>query len=309
MLIGSSVGSRRRMYILEYVRCELRVERSDMPTSAACPTVRRGSSALRVTKYTLSLVPCTFYAVPTTNPMQALIFAAGLGTRLRPLTNDRPKALVTVGGRPLLGIVLRRLARQGFERAVVNVHHFADQVIAYIQEQDFGLEVLVSDERELLLDTGGGLRHAQPLLGESPFLIHNVDILTDLDYADLRAACAESGNTVAALAIRQRDTSRYLLFDDQLRLAGWRNAKSGEQIVKRKTNRLSDWAYSGIGWFEPDIFHYLPPAGEVASLIPALLAAAADGRVIGRPHDQDYWLDVGKPAALRRAEEWLPGEV
>lgn len=235
--------------------------------------------------------------------MQAMIFAAGLGTRLRPLTDDRPKALVEVGGRTLLEIVLRRLADQGFERAVVNVHHFADRMQEYIHRRDFGLEVLISDESELLLDTGGGLRHAQDLLGGAPFLIHNVDILTDLNYADLRTAYAESGNAVAVLAIRRRSTSRYLLFDEQLRLAGWRNAKTGERIVKRAVAPLQDWAYSGIGWFGPDIFHYLPPAGTVASIIPALLAAAADGRVIGLPHDEGYWLDVGKPAALRQAEE------
>jgi NDP-sugar pyrophosphorylase family protein len=236
--------------------------------------------------------------------MQAMIFAAGLGTRLRPLTNDRPKALVTVGGQSLLAIVLHRLAEQGFERAVVNVHHFADQVIEHLQQRDFGLEIRISDEREQLLDTGGGLRHAQPLLGEEPFLLHNVDILTDLDYAALRAAYAESGNTVAALAIRRRKTSRYLLFDEQLRLAGWRNDKTGERILKRAIPAPQDWAYSGIGWFGPDIFHYLPPEGVAASLIPALLAAAADGRVVGYPHDSDRWLDVGKPTALARAEAW-----
>jgi len=236
--------------------------------------------------------------------MQAMIFAAGLGTRLRPLTNDRPKALVTVGGRSLLTIVLQRLAERGFDRAIVNVHHFADQVIEHLQQRDYGLEILISDERSQLLDTGGGLRHAQALLGEAPFLVHNVDILTDLDYATLQAAFAESGNAVAALAIRRRETSRYLLFDEQLRLAGWRNVKTGERILKRSVAAPQDWAYSGIGWFGPGIFNYLPPDGTAASLIPALLAAAADGRVVGFPHDNDRWLDVGKPAALARAEAW-----
>jgi NDP-sugar pyrophosphorylase family protein len=234
--------------------------------------------------------------------MQALVFAAGLGTRLRPLTDDRPKALVTVKGRTLLEIVLRRLAAQGFTRAVVNVHHYADLVIDHLQSQNFGLEVRISDERDQLLDTGGGLRKARVLLEEQPFLIHNVDILTTLHYADLRTAAANSGNTVATLAVRQRDTSRYLLFDDQMYLAGWRNARTGEKIMKRPVTDPRDWAYSGIGWFEPDIFGYLPAEETVFSLIPALLAAAADGRVKGWPHDADRWLDVGKPATLRRAE-------
>lgn len=235
--------------------------------------------------------------------MQALLFAAGLGTRLRPLTDDRPKALVRVNGRSLLEIVLRRLAAQGFTRAVVNVHHFADQLIDVLRREDFGLEVRISDERSQLLDTGGGLLRARPLLEDEPFLIHNVDILTDMRYTDLRAAGAATGNTVATLAIRRRETSRYLLFDDQLRLAGWRNARTGERILRRPIADPQDWAYSGIGWFEPDIFHYLPRDQTVFSIIPPLLDAAADGRVIGLPHDADRWLDVGTPAALGRAEE------
>lgn len=155
-----------------------------------------------------------------------MIFAAGLGTRLRPLTNDRPKALVEVAGRTLLEHNILKLRDAGFSHIVVNVHHFADQVISFLDaHQNFGLDIQVSDERNLLLDTGGGLRKALPLFGNSdPVLIHNVDIVSE---ADLRAVYSRH-TADATLLVNERKTSRYLLFDEQMLLGGWTNVNSGE---------------------------------------------------------------------------------
>ncbi|MBR7049803.1 MAG: NTP transferase domain-containing protein, partial [Prevotella sp.] len=154
---------------------------------------------------------------------QAMIFAAGLGTRLKPLTDTMPKALVRVGGKPLLEHVVLRLKDAGYERIVVNVHHFADQIIDFLKEQNnFGLDIRISDEREALLETGGGIKKALPLFDPTePILIHNVDILSNLDLQSLPT-------DAPLLVVSQRQTKRYLLFDDDMRLQGWTNIETGE---------------------------------------------------------------------------------
>ena len=158
----------------------------------------------------------------------ALVFAAGLGTRLKPLTDTMPKAMVPVCGEPLIAHTLRRLKAAGFDRAVVNVHHFGQQIIDFLSENDFGIEVAVSDERDCLLDTGGGLRKAAPLLTAkepaAPILIHNVDILSNADLPAFLAAAQENDVT---LLVSRRDTKRYLLFDADNRLCGWTNIETG----------------------------------------------------------------------------------
>ena len=158
-----------------------------------------------------------------------MIFAAGLGTRLKPITDRMPKALVPVGGQPLLWHVIQKLRAAGFERIVINVHHFADQIIDYIEaNQNFGLDIRISDERVALLDTGGGIKHALPLFDPSmPILIHNVDILSNVDLAALYQATLES-QADALLLVSQRQTKRYLLFADDDRLCGWTNIETGE---------------------------------------------------------------------------------
>ena len=159
---------------------------------------------------------------------QAMIFAAGLGTRLRPLTDTMPKALVRVGGEPLLWHVIMNLKAGGFERIVVNVHHFADQIIDYLKaNSNFGLDIRISDESNQLLDTGGGIRKAVPLFDpSSPILIHNVDILSNTNLAKLYDSAA---NHDATLLVSKRETSRYLIFDDEMRLREWINVKTGER--------------------------------------------------------------------------------
>lgn len=159
---------------------------------------------------------------------QAMILAAGLGTRLRPLTDTMPKALVPVGGKPLLAHVIDRLQAAGYERLVINVHHFADQVEQYLcAHQNFGLDIAISDEREQLLDTGGGLKKAAPLFDpDEPILIHNVDILDNVDYEWLRRQHLPEEDAV--LLVSRRKTKRYLLFDNAMRLMGWTNIETGE---------------------------------------------------------------------------------
>lgn len=152
-----------------------------------------------------------------------MIFAAGLGTRLKPLTDTMPKALVPVGGQPLLWHVIMKLKKSGYERIVVNVHHFADQIIDYLRLNDnFGLDIRISDEREQLLETGGGIKKALPLFDPSePILIHNVDILSNLDLNQLPT-------DAPVLVVSQRQTKRYLQFDDEQRLVGWKNIETGK---------------------------------------------------------------------------------
>lgn len=232
--------------------------------------------------------------------MKAMIFAAGLGTRLRPLTNDRPKAMVKVEGKPLLQIQIERLKALGFTEIVVNVHHFADLVIDFLKEKDhFGLKIHISDERDHLLDTGGGLSRARPQLeGKEPFFLCNVDVLTDLNPAEMLQAHQESG-ALATLAVRDRKTSRYLLFDQEMRLSGWRNQKTGEE----KGNPPSDaipLAFSGIHVISPAIFPLIRQTGAF-SIIDVYLDLMGQQKLGGFRHDDGIWMDVGKPPELEAA--------
>ncbi len=238
--------------------------------------------------------------------MKAMIFAAGLGTRLRPLTDDKPKALVEVGGLPLLEIAIRRLKHFGIREVIVNVHHFAGLVERFLAERnDFGIEIAISDERSLLLNTGGGLKQASWFFDEgAPFLVQNVDVLSTLDLRALYAAHRRS-RALATLAVRRRDTSRYLLFDAQRQLVGWQNRKSGATRRSRPEPAADAFAFSGIQVISPSIFEYFPEEA-VFSTIDLYLEAAKRGTVTGYPHDEDAWLDVGKWPALAEAEALLP---
>lgn len=230
-----------------------------------------------------------------------MIFAAGLGTRLRPLTNEIPKALVPVEGVPLLELAIRRIATIGIREVVINVHHFADKIIDFIQQKDqFGLQIHISDEREQILETGGGLLKAAPLLKDGPFLVMNADILTNLDLSKMIAS-HEQNNAIATLAIRDRKSSRYLLFDENCQLAGWENIKTGEQKISRTTNTQQAFAFSGIQVIDPAIFDFMPTALSKFSIIDTYLEAAKTQKIIGYPHDADLWLDVGKPDQLAKA--------
>ncbi|MBR4925787.1 MAG: nucleotidyltransferase family protein [Prevotella sp.] len=233
---------------------------------------------------------------------QAMIFAAGLGTRLKPLTDTMPKALVRVGGEPLLWHVVMKLKRAGFERIVVNVHHFADQIEEYLNANDgFGLDIRISDERRQLLETGGGIKAARPLFDTaSPILIHNVDILSNIDLSRLYDS---TGDADATLLVSPRVTKRYLLFDEDMRLNGWKNIETGEQKGPCTAASPQMFAFSGIHVFSPRLFPLMDEWPERFGIIDFYLKACADSRIYGYLKDDLRLLDVGKLDSLHEAEQ------
>ena len=249
--------------------------------------------------------------------MNAMIFAAGLGTRLRPYTDDRPKAMVEVDGRPMIAHQMEKLKRAGFRRVVINVHHFAEQIIDYVNANGgFGLEVAFSDERGQLLDTGGGIRKALPLLdSDSPVLIHNVDVFSNADLAALYKKHVEDG-AEASLLVSRRDTSRYLVFDAEDGLVAWKNMQTGEvrtaydgvlqvlEGLEEDDERYRLRAFSGIHVISPTLFPLLREAGEVFSIINFYWQHSAQHhiRCVEAP-GHFRWVDAGKPEALARAAE------
>lgn len=236
--------------------------------------------------------------------MKAMIFAAGLGTRLRPLTNDRPKALVELEGQTLLERCIHRLIEQGVEEIVLNIHHFGRQIIDFLESHDhFGMTIHISDERDQLLDTGGGLKRAASWLDDAPFIVHNVDILTNLDLKAMYQAHLES-EALATLAVRDRPTSRYLLFDPEKRLCGWHHAQKDIYRFCRPTETYRQWAFSGMHIISPQIFDLMPEA-DAFSIIDLYLDLGGEHRIMAYPHQQDLWMDVGKPQHLEAARQLL----
>jgi len=232
-----------------------------------------------------------------------MIFAAGLGSRLRPYTETMPKALVPVGGIPMIEILVKHLQKNGITDMIVNVHHFAGQVIAFLeQNKNFGSKIVVSHEEELLLDTGGGLKKAAWFFGDKkPFLVQNVDVISDLSYMDMLKKHNESG-AIATLAVSNRETSRYFLFDDSMQLCGWENTKTGEQkIVRSYTVTLRRFAFSGIHIIDPSIFRYMNQDGKF-SIVDTYLELASNHKIIGFEHNPENWVDMGKPEELLKAK-------
>ena len=225
-----------------------------------------------------------------------MIFAAGLGTRLKPLTDTMPKALVTVGGMPLIWHVIMKLKAAGYERLVVNVHHFAQQIVDYLAANgNFGLDIRISDETGGLLETGGGIRKALPLFDPtSPILIHNVDILSNLNLAALPA-----DETV--LVVSERKTKRYLQFDDTMRLVGWKNIETGE-VKGREARSL---AFSGIHMLGPSMFPLLEDWPQRFPIMDFYLAVCNQQLIRGYEACNLRLLDVGKLDTLEQAELFL----
>jgi N-acetyl-alpha-D-muramate 1-phosphate uridylyltransferase len=238
--------------------------------------------------------------------MKAMIFAAGMGTRLKPLTDNKPKALVEVGGIPLLEIIIKRLISFGFYDLVINVHHFYEQIYEFLAlNQNFGITIHVSDERDLLLDTGGGLKYAQELLSDGePVLIHNVDILTDLDLKTFYSEHCRY-HPLATLAVKERDTSRSLLINNFGELCGWRNNNSGElKHVRGDINQLIPIAFSGIHVVSPEIFEHITEMG-VFSIIEVYLRLAKEHKIQTYLHSQNFWLDLGRKENFDEAAIYL----
>ena len=241
--------------------------------------------------------------------MKAMIFAAGLGTRLRPLTNDRPKALVEVGGKTMLERVIIKLAKAGFDDITINIHHFGEKIIEFLElNENFGLNIHISDERDMLLDTGGGILKAQPFLdGDEPFLVHNADILTDIDLNAMYQRHVESG-AMATVLVKDRITSRYFVFDDDYRLQGWINKSTGETRPAAFVHRegLNELAFGGIHVISPSIFEPLEEYSQGQakfSITPFYVDECHTHLIKGYIQDSPYtWLDVGKPETLNDAE-------
>jgi mannose-1-phosphate guanylyltransferase len=238
--------------------------------------------------------------------MKAMILAAGLGTRLRPLTNDRPKALVELAGRTLLEITLARLRSFGIREVIINVHHFADLVVQYLKaHDDFGMRIEVSREG-ILLDTGGGLKKAAWFFLENsssadePFLLHNVDVISTVDFADIVQA-HKANHALATLAVQKRESSRQLLFDEHLQLCGRRAGRGQEPEIVRQAPRLEPLAFSGIHVISPRLLPMLTENGIFSIVTSYLRLAGQDEKITGFRAGEYYWRDLGKPADLEQA--------
>ena len=274
--------------------------------------------------------------------MKAMIFAAGLGTRLKPLTDTMPKALVPVCGQPLLYHVLTKLVAAGYDDVIVNVHHFPDQIIDYLQAHDFGARITISDERDFLRETGGGIRHVRPLLDFStspaaplemikagqcgsyeatlsfrpseargeisdvhPFLVHNVDIISNLDFRWLREQ--HRPDALATVVVSERETQRYLLFDEDGRLKGWTNVKTGEvrsPYPDIDPSKLRKLAFAGIHLMSPAIFGAFDKLGfgDRFSIMDFYIQACADYPIYAAVPPDFKMVDVGKFDSLPEAE-------
>ena len=234
-----------------------------------------------------------------------MIFAAGLGTRLKPMTDTMPKALVSVGGRPLLQILLEKLARNGCTEVVINVHHFADRIEEWCASYNTDISIRFSDERAELLETGGGIRHAMPLLSGGRFLIHNVDILSN---ANLSHFYAVGEGKAATLLVSERKTQRYLLFDESMRLVGWINEATGQvksPYPDLKPETCRRYAFSGIHQIDPVLFPHFEGWPAKFSIIDFYLSICRDVPVYGYVQEGFRLMDVGKLDTLAQAEVFL----
>jgi NDP-sugar pyrophosphorylase family protein len=237
--------------------------------------------------------------------MKAMIFAAGLGTRLYPITQSIPKALVEVSHKTLIEIVIQHLIRQGFNEIIVNLHHFGDQIKNFIQgKKSFGIDIQFSDEAGQLLDTGGGLKKASWFFDDGkPFLVHNVDVISDLQLGKMIEFHNRAG-ALATLAVRKRSSARYLYFDGNNSLCGWENTKTNERVVLRASEKLQQYAFSGIQVIDPSIFNHIQQTGKF-SIIEVYLKLAASFKIQAYDHSDSSWVDVGKPDSLQMAEAVL----
>lgn len=248
-----------------------------------------------------------------------MIFAAGLGTRLKPLTDTMPKALVRVGGEPLIKRVIMNLAAAGVDRIVVNVHHFAGQIIDYLKDNDnFGLDIRISDETAGLLETGGGIKKAAPLFDPTaPILIHNVDILSNVDLREFYqiASQSEKGKVKseesecdAVLLVSWRKTKRYLLFNDDMRLVGWTNIETGEvrsPYPELNPKECRMYAFAGIHALSPRLLKMMDEFPDRFGIIDFYLKACATHNIKGYVKDDLKLMDIGKLDTLAQAEEFL----
>lgn len=241
-----------------------------------------------------------------------MVLAAGLGTRLRPLTNDRPKALVEVGGRTFLEITLARLRDFGIRDVVINIHHLADMVASYLKSNDnFGMRIEISRE-ETLLDTGGGLKKAGWFFvknsgdknsgREQPFILHNVDVVSNIDFNQMIEAHEENG-ALATLAVQQRQTSRPLLFDPSLQLCGRQSGREGKPELVRSAETMQPLAFCGVHIISPRLISMMTEQGAFSIIETYLRLASRGEKILAFRADRYYWRDLGRPQHIAQAEE------
>lgn len=236
--------------------------------------------------------------------MEAMIFAAGLGTRLLDETADKPKALVEIGGKTLLENAIEKVHSCGVTKIVVNVHHFSKLVIDFIESKSWQVPINISDESNLLLETGGGLKKAAPLFsGKEPILLYNVDIIGNVDLNKLKSNHLQTG-ALATLSVRDRKTQRYFKFDEQMQLVGWINKKTGETKVSSLEGfeTARELAFSGIHIVQPELLKHLPDEDRF-SIVKVYLDLAKTKMIKGFLDDSELWMDVGKPDELEAARD------
>ncbi len=240
--------------------------------------------------------------------MRAMILAAGLGTRLRPLTAGKPKALVEVGGRTLLEITLARLGSFGIRDVIINVHHFADQIVDYLKaNRNFGMRLAISRE-DVLLDTGGGLKKAGYFFLENsapaaePFILHNVDVISTIDLRRMTQFHVEN-RALATLAVQERKTSRSLLFDEQLQLCGRKTGADGHTELVRHSPHLQPLAFSGIHVISRRLFSLMTEEGVFSIIAPYLRLAAAGEKILAFRSDEYQWRDLGRLDDVMQADQ------
>lgn len=234
---------------------------------------------------------------------QAMIFAAGLGTRLRPLTDNIPKALVEISGKPMLERVISKMKDHGVRRIIINLHHFQDKIRSFVAGKNyFGLDIQFSDETQMLLDTGGGLKKAAHLFDHAkPVLLHNVDVLSNLDFGAMLNYHLKK-NALATLYVQKRKSIRYFLFDESMRLAGWQNIKSGDEILVRKEGQFSEFGFNGIHIINPEVFKFISEEGRF-SIVPLYLRLAESHYIGGFRDDDATYTDIGKTESIAVAEK------
>lgn len=244
--------------------------------------------------------------------MKAMIFAAGMGTRLKPLTDNTPKALIPIAGKPMIEHVILKLKAAGFDQIIVNIHHFGEQIIEFLeQNNNFGIQIVISDERHYLLDTGGGIKNAADFLrGNEPFLVHNVDIMSNVDLRKLYDEHCKI-NPLATLLVSQRETSRYLMFNKENHLCGWRNKDTGEiksYYPDFSPEKYTEYAFGGIHILSPKIFDWMEEWTGKFPIINFYLSIAGKTDIHAYLAENLQLIDVGKPEALEQCELFFKKE-
>ena len=239
-----------------------------------------------------------------THDTTAMILAAGLGTRLGTMTQDKPKALVPLNGKPLLQHCIENLIDNGFYYIVINVHHFGEQIIDFVESHHFDAEIEISDERDLLMDTGGGIVKATPLFKKSEaVLVHNVDIISDVNLGEMSRQFIDSKDD-AWLLTQDREAHRKLLFNTENQLIGWKNKADGSfKWVYDSFGKYQEMAFSGLHFFRSDLFAEFECKPQ--SVIDLYLKLAKTNRIISKPIQPSYWFDLGKPEQIQAAESYL----